>query len=309
MARSKPWITLPELSSPTAYGIALYPPGADFGPRVMRDYEFVWMIEGDAEYRWGETTVPAPEGSIVLCRPGATDAFRWDPVKRTRHGFYHFHIATLPNDWPQPGRWPLVRVPGEGDTLRPLFQHLLAWVGRGNALLSRLTMAHMLTAFVLGESSTGEIPRDALHDAVERAWTHIDQALDQDPAARISLGDMARAACVTPEHLCRLYKAATGRSPVETLRLARLDRAAVLLTRSNYGVGEIANQCGFANPFHFSRQFKHAFGQSPRQMRDSIRAGAVPPASRLAQIFRVSDSSLKHKRQPLSMLAPKQKAK
>ena len=297
MASSKPRITFPELSTPTSYGIALYPPGADFGPRTMRDYEFVWMIEGDAEYRWGDVTVAAPEGSIVLCRPGATDAFRWDPVRRTRHGFYHFQIQELPPDWPPPDEWPLVRVPGESDTLKPLFQHVLAWAGRGNAMLRCISMAHMLMSYVLGESNTGEIPRDALHEAVERAWTHIDHALEQDPGARISLGDMARAACVTPEHLCRLFKSATGRSPVETLRLARLDRAALLLARSNYGVGEIANQCGFANPFHFSRQFKQAFGQSPRQMRDSIRAGAIPPISRLVQVFRVSDATLRHKRE------------
>ena len=282
-------MTLPELSHPTGFGVAVYPPGAEFGPRVMRDYEFVWLIEGDAEYRWGQTTVAAPEGSIVLCRPGATDAFRWDPVKRTRHGFYHFQITSLPPDFLPEPTWPLVRIPEEGDTLRPLFSHLLSWVGQGNELLTRLTMAHMLTAYVSGETSTGEIPRDALHQAIQRTWTFIDSTLEENPGARIALGDMAKAACVTPEHLCRVFKAATGWSPVETLRLARLDRAALLLARSNYGVGEIAHQCGFANPFHFSRQFKGAFGQSPRQMRDAIRAGAIPPVSRLVEFFQSRD--------------------
>lgn len=278
-------ITLPELSHPRGYGIALYPPGAEFGPRVRRDYEFVWMIEGDAEYRWGDTTVAAPEGSIVLCRPGATDSFVWDRHKRTRHGFYHFDIATLPAGFPEEKTWPLVRMPEEGDTLCPLFRHLLSWVGRGNELLTRLTMAHMLTAFVYGESDTREIPRDMLHPAVQRAWQYIDQTLEEDPGARITLLKLAKAACVTPEHLCRLFKAATGRSPVETLRLARLDRAALLLARSNYAVGEISHQCGFANPFHFSRQFKQAFGLSPRKLRENIRAGAAPPISRLVELF------------------------
>src|SRR5947209_929804 len=97
-----------KLSFPTGYGVALYPAGATFGPRVMRDYEFVWLIEGDAEYRWGDAVVQAPEGSIVLCRPGATDFFRWDPKRRTRHGYYHFRIQSLPKDWPPEKLWPLV---------------------------------------------------------------------------------------------------------------------------------------------------------------------------------------------------------
>lgn len=54
---------LPDLDvSLPAGGVATYPAGASFGPRVMHDWEFVWMMEGDAEYRWGETTVVAPEG-------------------------------------------------------------------------------------------------------------------------------------------------------------------------------------------------------------------------------------------------------
>src|ERR1700752_3800704 len=31
----------------TAHGLADYPPGATFGPRTLRDYEFVLIVEGD----------------------------------------------------------------------------------------------------------------------------------------------------------------------------------------------------------------------------------------------------------------------
>jgi AraC family transcriptional regulator len=278
--------SLPNLSLPTGSGVAIYPPGAEFGPREMRDYEFVWLIEGDAEYTWGGEKVAAPEGSIVLCRPGAVDAFRWDPLKPTCHGYYHFQIHALPRDWPKSERWPLVRMPEEGDTLRPLFRHLLTWWGRGNELLCRLTMAHMLTAFVCGETETGGVPAESRHEAVERALAYVDAKLDEDPGVRIALPELAHAAFVTPEHLCRLFKAHTGHSPVETLRLARLDRAMMLLARSNYAVQEIARQCGYANAFHFSRQFKQVYGKSPRKMRGEIRDGAIVPLSRLVRLLR-----------------------
>src|SRR5262245_48279513 len=99
-----------ELSLPTSSGIATYPSGATFGPRTMYDYEFVWIIEGEVEYRWGKRVVAAPSGAVVLCRPGAVDFFRWDPRRRTRHGFFHFHILDTPHDWPPEEQWPLVRV-------------------------------------------------------------------------------------------------------------------------------------------------------------------------------------------------------
>lgn len=270
-----------ELSYPVTPGLAIYPPGATFGPRKMLDYEFVWIIEGDSEYRVNNVNHPAPAGTIVLCRPGTIDAFRWCVDKRTRHGFFHFNVLSLPKDWPGVESWPFARYPLEGDVLRPLFRHVMTWAGKGNEMLCRLSMAHMLTAYVCGEIGAGDLPREPMPDAVERALTHIYDKLEDAPASEISLTELSRVACVTSEHLCRLFKTATNHSPVETVRLARLDRAAVFLSRSNYSVGEIATMCGFASQFHFSRRFKEAFGKAPRQVRADIQAGGAPPMSRL----------------------------
>lgn len=270
-----------DVSLPTGWGVATYPAGASFGPRVMRDWEFVWLMEGDAEYRWGKNTVAAPEGAIVLCRPGATDAFRWDARRRTRHGYFHFQVNRFPDEWLPTTQWPFVRLPEPHDILHPLFRHLLNWQGRWNDLQCRLTIAHLLAAFVSGDVAAGEAPRVSWPDPVERAWAAIHGRLEEQPNVVLCLADLAAVACVTPEHLCRLFQAATGRSPMETVRLARLDRAASLLTRSNYSVAEIAELCGFASPFHFSRRFQDAFGQSPSGLRHAVQAGQTPPLPRL----------------------------
>jgi AraC-like DNA-binding protein len=247
----------------------------------MRDYEFVWLIEGDAEYRWGDLVVAAPQGSVVLCRPGAQDFFQWDRHRRTKHAYFHFQIGHFPAAWGPRQSWPLVQPAIEGDVLRPLFRHLLTWHGRGDAELERLTMRHMLTAFVTGQHTCIDVPHDVLPPAVELALAHVHKLLDADPSTSIKLPELAAAAAVTPEHLCRLFKAATGRSPIETVQLARLDHSAVMLARSNYAVKQIAELCGFSSPFHFSRRFTQAFGRSPRQLRQAMQAGQTPPLSLL----------------------------
>jgi AraC family transcriptional regulator len=270
-----------QMTLPSATGIATYPAGATFGPRTMRDFEFVWMIEGDAEYRWGDQVVAAPRGSLVLCRPGARDFFQWDKDRRTKHAYFHFQIRRSPKAWGPREAWPLVRTGADGDVLRPLFRHLLTWHGKGDEQLERLTMQHMLMAFVTGQYTCDDVPQDILPPAVERALAHVHALFDDDPAASIDLSDLAAAAAVTPEHLCRLFKTATGRSPIETVRLARLDRAAVLLARSNYAIKQIADLCGFASQFHFSRLFTQAFGRSPRKLRQELQTGQTPPTSLL----------------------------
>ncbi len=273
------------VSHPHPPGVVTYPAGATFGPRVMRDYEFVWIIEGDCEYRYGPQTFAAPAGSIVLCRPGETDFFRWDRQRRTQHAYFHFNIQRVPSHWPATNDWPLVRRPAEGDALRPVFRHVIRYGRTGDSQLARLSIMQMLTSFVLGQIDTGDIPRDTLPEPVERTWMFIQQRLDAAPADAITLDDLAEASFVTKEHLCRVFSESTRRSPMETVRLARLDRAMDLLARSNYAIGQIAEMCGFASAFHFSRRFKDAYGQSPRALRTAIRDGTTPPSPGLITRF------------------------
>ena len=101
------------------------------------------------------------------------------------------------------------------------------------------------------------------------------------PAAPIGLAELADEAFVTAPHLCRLFRRATGHSPVETVRLARLDRAAQLVMRSSLSIKQIAAVHGFVDQPHFTRCFTRAFGRSPQQVRDAVAAGRLAPLPRL----------------------------
>ena len=47
----------------------------------------------------------------------------------------------------------------------------------------------------------------------------------------------------------------------------RVDRGAGLLAATGLTVAEIADRCGFKNPFHFSRLLRKMQGNSPREAR------------------------------------------
>jgi AraC-like DNA-binding protein len=254
----------------------------------MRDYEFVWIMEGDVAYQCDGVWTEAPAGSVVLCRPGVRDFFRWDTQRRTRQSFLHFHVLSVPPAFPPVAVWVPVRPPEPDGILPPLIRHVLALLRRSdpNALAQcQQMLAALLTAFVSGVSDARSAPRHAYPEPVERAWKYLQERLEEDASLPISLSALADAACVSPEHLCRLFKATTGHSPAETVRLARLDRAAALLSRSNYSISEIASLCGFASPFHFSRCFRLAFGRSPRAVRQGVAAGDIPPDTRLLDVL------------------------
>src|SRR5215203_2036804 len=91
-------------------GVAIYPPGATFGPRRLEDFEFVWLLQGTAEWRYGQGGIALGPSSLLLGRPGMTDSFLWDRNRPTRHGYLHFQLDERPATLPDPARWPLVRA-------------------------------------------------------------------------------------------------------------------------------------------------------------------------------------------------------
>ena len=86
--------------------------------------------------------------------------------------------------------------------------------------------------------------------AVEQALEWLTRTLEREPDRPISLAELAAAAAVTPKHLCRLFAGSLGRSPMQTVRLMRLERSLLLLARSNLTVREVAGLAGFASPYH-----------------------------------------------------------
>ena len=269
------------ISPPRDLGVAAAPGGSSLGPRELRGFELVWLVEGGARYEHDGIEEDAPEGSILICRRGVRDLFTWDPQVGCRHAYVHFELERLPAGWPPPQDWPVVVRPQDGDVVRPLFRHLLTHAPGGRPELSQLTLAHLLASLVFGQSGTRQPPRQRIPEPVMAAFVHMEAALARDPSRRIALAELAEAAHVSPAHLCRLFAAATGRGPVETVRLLRLDRAAALLVRSNLSLAQIATACGFADAFHLSHRFKEAFGAAPTEIRRAVHAGELPPLPRL----------------------------
>ncbi len=243
------------------------------------------MIDGNAIYEADGQSYVASAGSVVLCQAGVNDAFFWDPCKVTRHGYVHFNIEAAPRHWPARANWPVVRQVSEGNIIVPMFRYLLTWIGQGDAGQTRLTVAHILTAFVTGEAAISNRATVSYSPPVERALEMTYSRLDTNLADPLSLADLAGAAFVTSEHLCRLFQSELGVSPSEVVRMERLDRASGLVCGSNFSMTDIASMCGFYDAFHFSRRFKEAFGKSPTELRRDVRAGASPPKRLLDRLW------------------------
>lgn len=94
---------------------------------------------------------------------------------------------------------------------------------------------------------------------IARLW----EAVDKTPAQPWDLAEMARIAALSPEHLRRLCRLATGRAPHAHLMHLRMKRAAELLVTTNWTLERIAEAVGYASAFAFSAAFKKVIGWPP----------------------------------------------
>jgi AraC family transcriptional regulator, arabinose operon regulatory protein len=86
------------------------------------------------------------------------------------------------------------------------------------------------------------------------------------------ISDFARLAGVSVPHFYRCFSAATGSSPMDWLRRERINRAKRQLSETREPVRDVAGEVGYADPFHFSRDFSKVVGVCPRQYRQQEQA-------------------------------------
>jgi transcriptional regulator GlxA family with amidase domain len=119
-------------------------------------------------------------------------------------------------------------------------------------------------------------------NAAETILSDFDTYLSTTYAQAISLKDIARGIGVSRQHLMKICREAGRPTPTQQLYRKRLEVAADLLRHTGFPLSQIAEQCGFAKPFHFSRKYKDFCGESPLSWRHKQwESGARPDATQL----------------------------
>lgn len=102
-----------------------------------------------------------------------------------------------------------------------------------------------------------------------RVWRARDYA-EAMYAERVSLSDLARAACLSPNHLLRTFREAFGQTPHQFLTQCRLDRAKQLLEATDLPVTEICFSVGFESLGSFGTLFRRCHGRTPAECRKKV---------------------------------------
>lgn len=84
----------------------------------------------------------------------------------------------------------------------------------------------------------------------------------------VTLEELARVFSFSPSYLSRLIKEGCGMNFLDLLRECRLEKAAALLTATNYPIGKIAELVGYSSAASVYQGVREKFGMSPTEYRD-----------------------------------------
>lgn len=107
----------------------------------------------------------------------------------------------------------------------------------------------------------------------------VTDAIMRDPTAMRTVEEWAALANFSPFHFHRIYRAMRGESIAETIRRARLTRAALQLSTTELPVIDVALAAGYESAQSFARAFKSFVAESPSAFRAGRRSVAdfIPP--------------------------------
>ena len=90
----------------------------------------------------------------------------------------------------------------------------------------------------------------------------------------LSLDSISKRVCVSPSHLSRNFKTATGKLFSEYLREVRFNHSAKLLEEGDIPVDKIITQCGFRDVSSFYHKFREMFDMTPQNYRQFLKISA-----------------------------------
>ncbi|WP_019908556.1 helix-turn-helix domain-containing protein [Paenibacillus sp. HW567] len=235
-------------------------------PSGSVDWLLMYTLSGEGEIQRPEGTVTCGPGDLAVLLPGmphhyGTRGSRWEFI------WVHF----IPD--PQWLTW--LKLPLMSELFA--YKHLPAGELRSNVEDGLVRMA--LNDLPAGRS---ELHRKLSELALEEALIHLQlhcnteyhssmdprvaeilQHLQQFPAAKISIPELAKRSCLSPSRLSHLFKEQVGDTILNTVCKFRLERAAQLLSGTTRQVAEIASDVGYDCSIHFTRKFREAFGETP----------------------------------------------
>ncbi len=234
------------------------------------DYDLHFATYGTGSLLIDGKRHPMAPGDVVIVRPGESFMAIAETTRLDRF-YIHFDAWEFPGNgnvpkkkWGAPGRR---FIAAEMDEAQRLCADIVRDFHSNNSASRSLCVAHMshlMRLLIARNASAARSLSPQLARRLESLNT-VKCHIERHCRDRIASPELTRIACLSENHLLRLFKAHTGLSPHQYQLKCRIDQAHQLLIAGGMTISEVAEKVGYAGIHKFSDAFKKWTGIRPRE--------------------------------------------
>jgi AraC-like DNA-binding protein len=151
---------------------------------------------------------------------------------------------------------------------RRIFEHVVGGATAGPLAIEE-AVVYLLERVVRSTYGTAHAQPHAIAPRQRDIVHHIELILSQRWGERMTLRDIASEAALSPYHLCRLFRRATGTTLHQYREKLHIRWSLESVIETRRPLVDIALETGFSSHSHFTSSFRREFGEAP----SGVRAG------------------------------------
>lgn len=241
----------------------------DTGARGFNDFDLWTVFRGKGALSVDGKEYPASVGTSLLLSPGKRYVGRHDEKDPLLVINVHFDFIDEKG---------LPIIPKEVDFsakqitdivfMRGLLYRTVRLFNRKERGLAESIFGTALAEFFLHPLDNSD---DRSADSKQTVIQEICDMINTDPSRIPSLGEFSKKYGYSPDYLGRIFSSYSGITLSEYVFNARINKAKLLLSSSDYTVEAISVLTGYYDSCYFVRQFRRATGKTPGEYRKSGR--------------------------------------
>ena len=241
-------------------------PGYAIRRETFPFHSIEYVARGHGEVRLKGRTYPLQPGCLFSYGPGIPHHITGEAARPLVKYFVDFagtDAARLLRRCGLPaGGISEISPPG---ALQPLFDELIR-AGVHGRPADAVLCAKLLECLALRIAGAGA-PLAEVETLAFTTYQNCRRHIEQHCLRLRTLAEIAGECHVNNAYLCRLFRRYDNQSPYQFLLRLKMTHAAERLQQPGALVKQVAEETGFADPFHFSRVFHSVFGLSPNAFR------------------------------------------
>ena len=220
-----------------------------------RGWEILYVIDGAFNINFsGQESIECSAGDLLILAPHV--AHERVNLAKTKTYFAVFEVDNP--QWESP-----VLVHTGKDRLLERWLHDISELHKSNIPEQAVTLLQA----VIQRIEYLMPKQDAIagfHPAVRRSCQFMSEHFSEN----ITIADVAKESSVSQSHLNLLFRDCLDMTPLQYLRMVRMQAARQLLLNPFCNISEIASMCGFEDMHYFTRAFKKFHGVPPGVFRN-----------------------------------------